>query len=205
MKRRWILPVVWVAVLLATIGVAQAAGAWQVSGREPVVANTLTPDDLKGWMTVQQGADGLAVPASVILAEIGGEPGVVSAATAFKDVEALVPGFSLDDLKTRLWVVLGATATPAPSSSSSPAVTASAAPAPSSTPSSTPTGTPPSGVTGQQTLRQVAEANNLELAVLIAEAGLPAATNPDVALRTLRDSVPGFEISQVRDAVDRLR
>lgn len=197
MKRRWILPVVWVAVLLATIGIAQAVGGWQVSGREPVVAGTMTPDDLKGWMTVQQGADGLSVPATVILTEIGGEPGVVTPATAFKDVEALVPGFSLDDLKTRLWEVLKATPSPAPSSTA----VASAAPAPSSTP----TGTPPSGVTGQQTLRQVAEANGLDLAVLIAESGLPASTNPDTALRTLRDTVPGFEIQQVRDAVDRLR
>lgn len=197
MKRRWLLPVVWVAVLLATIGIAQAVGGWQVSGREPVTAGNLTPDDLKGWMTVQQGADGLAVPATLILSEVGGEPGAVTPATAFKDVEAIVPGFSLDDLKTRLWVVLGSTPSPAPSSTA----VASAAP----TPTSTPTGTPPSGVTGQQTLRQVAEANGLELAALIAESGLPPETNPDTALRTLRDTVPGFEIQQIRDAVDRLR
>ncbi|MCE1174441.1 MAG: hypothetical protein LWW77_07520 [Propionibacteriales bacterium] len=201
MKRRWILPVVWVAVLFATIGIAQAVGGWQVSGREPVVADALTPDDLKGWMTVQQGADGLGVPATVILTEIGGEPGVVTPATAFKDVEALVPGFSLDDLKTRLWEVLGTS----PSPTASPAPSTSAAPVPSATATGTPTGTPPSGVTGQQTLRQVAEANGLDLAVLIAESGLPASTDPDTALRTLRDTVPGFEIQQVRDAVDRLR
>lgn len=199
MKRRWILPVVWVVVLFATIGIAQAVGGWQVSGREPVVAGTMTPDDLKGWMTVQQGADGLSVPATVILTEIGGEPGLVTPATAFKDVEALVPGFSLDDLKTRLWEVLGSTPSPAPSSTA----VASVPPAPA--PSSTPTGIPPSGVTGQQTLRQVAEANGLDLAALIAESGLPPQTNPDTALRTLRDTVPGFEIQQVRDAVDRLR
>lgn len=197
MKRRWILPVVWVAVLFATIGTAQAVGGWQVSGREPVVAGTMTPDDLKGWMTVQQGADGLSVPATVILTEIGGEPGLVTPATAFKDVEALVPEFSLDDLKTRLWEVLGTSPSPTPSSTA----TTSAAPVPTSTP----TGTPPSGVTGQQTLRQVAEANGLELAALIAESGLPTSTDPDTALRALRDTVPGFEIQQVRDAVDRLR
>ncbi|PKQ31109.1 MAG: hypothetical protein CVT62_09180 [Actinobacteria bacterium HGW-Actinobacteria-2] len=197
MKRRWILPVVWVAVLFATIGIAQAVGGWQVSGREPVVAGTMTPDDLKGWMTVQQGADGLSVPATVILTEIGGEPGLVTPATAFKDVEALVPEFSLDDLKTRLWEVLGTSPSPTPSSTA----TTSAAPVPTSTP----TGTPPSGVTGQQTLRQVAEANGLELAALIAESGLPTSTDPDTALRALRDTVPGFEIQQVRDAVDRLR
>jgi hypothetical protein len=196
MKRRWILPMVWVAVLFATIGVAQAVGGWQVSGREPVTAGALTPDDLKGWMTVQQGADGLAVPATMILTEIGGEPGAVTPATAFKDVEAIVPGFSLDDLKTRLWAVLGASASPAPNATSASAV---------AVPSSTPTGTPPSGVSGQQTLRQVAEANGLALATLIAESGLPSATDPDTALRTLRDTVPGFEIQQVRDAVDRLR
>jgi hypothetical protein len=50
-----------------------------------------------------------------------------------------------------------------------------------------------------------AEANGVDLAALIAESGLPPQTNADTALRTLRDTVPGFEIQQVRDAVDRLR
>jgi hypothetical protein len=103
MKIRWLLPLVWLAVIFATIGVSQVAGWWEVSGRPDVAASA------------------------------------------------------------------------------------------------------PATVTGQQTLRQVAEANHLELATLIAESGLPAGVDPGVPLRTLRDTVPGFEMQQVRDAVDRLR
>lgn len=197
---RWWLPVIWVAVLLATIGAAQLLGAWQVSGRQEVVTGTLSVDDLKGWMTIQQAADGLGVPAEVVIEAIGGPAGVVTSSTAFSAVEQVVPDFSLTTFREILRARLGGqspAATAAPPTTS-PAVPATATVHPSGTPTST------NSVTGQQTLRQVAEDNGLDLVKLIAAAGLPSGVDPDVALRTLRDTVPGFEIGQVRDAVDRL-
>lgn len=196
---RWWLPVIWVAVLLATIGGAQLLGAWQVSGRQEVVTGTLSVDDLKGWMTIQQAADGLGVPVEVVIETIGGPAGVVTPSTAFSAVEEVVPDFSLTTFREILRAKL---------SGQSPAATA-APPTVSPVPATVtvhPSGTPtsPNSVTGQQTLRQVAQDNGLDLAKLIAEAGLPSGVDPDVALRTLRDTVPGFEIGQVRDAVDRL-
>ncbi len=212
MKLRWVLPLVWVAVLFGTIGVAQATGGWEVSGRQEVVNGTLAPADLKGWMTVQQAADGLGVPVSVVIGAIGDPAGVVTPAMAFKDVEAVVPGFSLDVLRDTLTAQLGgASAAPsasppptsAPSASAVPSAAASSV-APTPHPSGTGTGAGQAGVTGQQTLRQVSEVAGIPLDVLIAESGLPADVNPDVALRTLKDTIPGFEMQQVRDAVERL-
>lgn len=207
MKIRWLLPVVWLVVLFGTIGASQAAGWWEVSGREDVVAGTLTVDDLKGWMSVQQAADGLEVPVEVVIDAIGGAPGAVHPEDVFKDVEVAVPGFSLDDLREILRVRLSPTPAASPSGSPTPSASPSVA-VPSATathvPQPTGTGAGESSVTGQQTLRQVAQAAGIDLAALIAEAGLPADVNPDVALRTLRDTVPGFEMQQVRDAVDRL-
>jgi hypothetical protein len=206
MKVRWLLPVVWVVVLFTTIGISQAAGWWATSGRQDVTTGSLGVEDLLGWMTVQQAADGLDVPVQVVVETIGGEPGAVLPGSTFKDVEAVVPGFNLDTLKEALRLRLSPTSSAAPSSapaSSTPPSSASATHQPQ--PSGSGTGAGGSTVSGQQTLRQVAEAYKLDLARLIVEAGLPAEVNPDVALRTLRDTVAGFEMQQVRDAVERLR
>ncbi len=206
MKLRWLIPITWILVIFATIGVTQAAGWWSASGREEVVSGTLTVDDVKGWMTIQQAADGLGIPVGVIIEAIGDPTGTVQPSTAFKEVEAVVPDFSLDDFREVLRVLL---ASSAPTSASPTPTPTASAPAPSvttspPTPQPTHTSTSTNSVTGQQTLRQVAADNRIDLATLIAEAGLPADVNPDVALRTLRDTVPGFEMQQVRDAVDRL-
>ena len=200
MQLRWLIPLMWVLVVFGTIGASQAAGWWVTGGRQEVSAGGIGVDDLKGWMTVQQGADGLGVPATVVLEAIADPTGTVVPSTAFKDVEAIVPGFSLDDFREVLRARLGGSAPPSVAPTPTPGPTASA-PVPQPTHTSTST----ASVTGQQTLRQVAQANGLDLAKLIAEAGLPADVNPDVALRTLRDTIEGFEILQVRDAVDRLR
>jgi len=54
------------------------------------------------------------------------------------------------------------------------------------------------------TLRQVADANQLTLSVLVAECGLPADVDTDLTLRELADTNPGFDVQVVKDAVARL-
>lgn len=203
MKLRWLIPIAWILVIFGTVGITQAAGWWSASGREEVVSGTLTPDDLKGWMTIQQAADGLGLPVGVIIEAIGDPSRTVQPGTAFKDVEAVVPDFSLDDFREVIRALLASSPSPAVSPAPIPGAPNATAPAP--TPQPTHTASSTNSVTGQQTLRQVAADNGLDLATLIAEAGLPSDVNPDVALRTLRDTIPGFEILQVRDAVDRLK
>lgn len=204
---RWVAPLAFLAIMFGGVGIAQVTGQWVTTGRQQITAGQrLTPDDLRGWMTLQAAADGLGMPVAELIALVGAPDGVsVTGATAFKNLEALVPGFGL----TAFREVLRAHLSTPPTPTTSPG-TASAAPTASGTPPPpaaathvpTPVGTgAASGITGSMTLRQVAQANGLDPAALAAKAGLPADVSLDTPLRDLRNTVPGFEIQTVRDAV----
>jgi hypothetical protein len=66
-------------------------------------AASLRPAELKGWMTLQEAADGLGMPVADLVAVIAPPAGVtLTPQTALKDVESLVSGFSLTQLRARL-------------------------------------------------------------------------------------------------------
>lgn len=223
--RLWVVPLVTVALLFGSWGLGQATGEWQTTGRQQLTAGQqITVDDIKGWMTIQQAADGLSIEPQEIIDLLDAPAGVeLTPQTAFRELEELIPGFGLTTFRPVLSAYLSGGTPPATSAVAASGTPASAAPTPGVAPSGTPTGTgtPGSGggtptgtgtpgtgsdqtITGQSTLRQVAEQSGVELAALIAESGLPADTDPDIALKAIRDAVPGFEIQAVRDAVARL-
>ena len=235
LSRVWVAPVASLVIMAATVAVSQATGTWATSGRQVITAGkSLTVDDLKGWMTLQQAADGLGLPVDQLIGLVGAPAGVtVTPDTAFKDLESLVPGFELtafrEVLSARLAGVVpspatGASGSSAPSSSSptssasassvsATAGDASATTLPVPTASRTPTGTATGAalgsvaegtVTGQSTLRTVASAAGIDPLVLAAESGLPADVDLDATLRSLRDAYPAFTLESVRDAVVRL-
>ncbi len=210
----WVAPLATIAILFGTVGVATATGTWQPSGRQEIVAGArMSADDVKGWMTIQQAADGLGLDAHDIVRLIGAPAGVaITGETAFKDIESKVRGFELSSFRATLKDYLARSGGTAPAASASPtAPTASTTVLPAHTPTGTGagagsgagTGTTQS-ITGQMTLRQVAQAAKLDPAALAKEAGLPAEVNLDVPLKSLKDTVPGFEVQSVRDAVARL-
>lgn len=188
---RWVAPVAFLVIMFGTIGVAQAGGQWITSGRQQVVAGEqFTAAGLKGWMTLQQASDGLGIPLSDLIALIAPPAGVtLDGRTAFKDVEGLVPGFELSAFREAVAAHLAGGTRPAVPTSS-----------PSHAPTGTPTGSVTGSATGSMTLRQVAEANNVDLDALITQAGLPPDVNPDLPLRDLKNALSGFEIQSVRDA-----
>jgi hypothetical protein len=100
----WVTPVVSVVVFFGSVGVATITGDWVTGGREQVAqATQLTVDDVKGWMSLQQAADGLGIPVATLLELIDAPDGAsLSAATLFKEVEAQVPGFELATFRERL-------------------------------------------------------------------------------------------------------
>lgn len=100
----WIAPVATVAILFGAVGVGEASGQFVTTGRQEATASQrLAAADLKGWMTLQQAADGLGMDVSALVALIGPPPGVtLPPSTAFKDVEGLVPGFELSSLREKL-------------------------------------------------------------------------------------------------------
>jgi hypothetical protein len=215
----WVAPLVFIAVMLGGVGVAQATGAWITSGRQVVAAGQLAPEDVKGSMTLQQAADGLGMAFTELVTLINPpDPNLLTPTTAFKDLEAFAPGFDLATFRETLRAYLTAkngTPIPAPtatpSGASSPSVVATSTPSATathtatSTAQATGTGTGDASIKGSMTLRQVADASHLTVAALVAECGLPADANPDLTLRELADSVPGFDVQVVKDAVARLR
>ncbi len=129
---RWLLPTLALVVFFGVVGIASTTSAWVTSGRtlvaegsgagggsgesgepgagqgpgaerEGPVAGSVSPDDLKGWMTLRQAADGLGIPLADLVAAIGPPAEVtLQPQTPLKDVEKLVPGFSLNGLRAKL-------------------------------------------------------------------------------------------------------
>ena len=208
----WIAPVASVVLLFGSVGVAQLTGDWVTTGRAKVVQGApITVDDLKGWMTLQEAADGLGMSVTPMITLIAPPASAdLTPETAFKDIEGLVPGFELSTFKEQLRAYLADSPSPTPVASSAPT------PMPSSQPTSTPTTSrspdatashvpgATGSVTGQSTLAGVALSAGIDLDALIRESGLPADVDTRTPLKELRDSIPGFEIQQVRDAVTRL-
>jgi len=214
-RLRWLAPLLFVAIMFGGIGISQATGQWVTSGRQAIATGQkLTVDDLKGWMTLQEAADGLGIPLADLILAIGPPPGVeLKGDTAFKDIEALVPGFELSTLRETLRAkITGGAASGTTVATSA----ASAMPTPGAKATHTPTGTPSGtgggtdtgdgqAITGQMTLQQIAEANGLTPAAILAQAKLPADTPHDKPLRELTQSIPGFEVQAIRDAVAALK
>ncbi len=107
--RVWVAPVASIVILVGAVGAGLASGEWVTSGRQVITATTqLGVDDLKGWMTLQQAADGLGVPVGELIDLLDAPPGVdVAPSTAFKDLESLVPGFELSAFREVLRARLG--------------------------------------------------------------------------------------------------
>lgn len=145
----WLSPIVFIAVMLGGVGVAQLTGTWITSGKQVVAAGQLTADDVKGSMSLQVAADGLGVTVDDLVTLI--EPpdrNALSATTLFKDIEALVPGFELTAFRDKLRAFLAArngapvpTPTPTAIATATASVPTSASPSGTATHTSTPTGT----------------------------------------------------------------
>ena len=160
-------------------------------------------------MTLRQAADGLGMPFAEFVTLVNPpDPSLLTPATAFKELEALVPGFDLATFRETLRTYLTDTnGTPIPtppataSGISSPSVVAASTPSATATHTATAqatgTGTGDASIKGSMTLRQVADASHLTVAALVAECGLPSDVNADLTLRELADSVPGFDVQVV--------
>ncbi len=104
---RIFMPAIVILTLLSIVGAAQATGQWIVSGRAVIdPSNMTTSADIKGWMTLQQVADGFGLMPSQLI-EIIGLPATISPDTALKDLEAIVPGFEVSTVREQMAIYLG--------------------------------------------------------------------------------------------------
>ncbi len=95
---RFLMPIIVIVALLGTTLIAQATGFWSTSGRDSANLQDMTAADIKGWMTLQQVIDGLQVSKEELYAAAN-IPLDVPTSTALKDLEPLVPDFSVTALR----------------------------------------------------------------------------------------------------------
>lgn len=103
--RYWV-PLAGIGVMVLVILVAMAAGYWSTSGRQlqggagggrgPVAAGSLSPEGLKGWMTVEEACEGLGVEMGDFLAALG-MPMDTPSETTLGNVEAV--GLTMADVR----------------------------------------------------------------------------------------------------------
>jgi predicted flap endonuclease-1-like 5' DNA nuclease len=230
---KWLLPTLALILMLGTVGVAQANGWWIVSGKEMVNVEALTGGaDVKGWMTLQQVADGVDIDTAALYAQLG-LAADISPETALKDLEKIVAGFEVSVVREVVDGVLGkapaAATEPAPPPATPVATEAAATSAPTPTPQPTPAptaehtplgagsgggtgeeGVPPAvtsalDIKGRHTLREIADATGIDLAALLTALELPADTDPGAAVRDLVEAGLVSEVEQIRTAVAELQ
>lgn len=224
---KYFMPALVFVALFATIGVTRLTGDWIISGKQ-IPMGDMKAADLKGWMTLQQVADALAIPLDAVYQLAGvTDPANVPATTALKDLEKSVPGFSTMTLRTKAADYLaGKPAAPQPTVApvAQPTIAPTVAPAVTAMPhtpqpgagagegagSGTGTGpTPlPAGqllpadqIKGSMTLKDVASQTGVPLDKLLASLKLPANTNPNTQLKTLMSEGKVGDVQVVRDAV----
>lgn len=152
---RYAAPVLAVLILLGTVGVAQATGRWIVSGRQMVDAENLqSGDDIRGWMTLQQVADGLAIDVETLYSLVAIPP-EITPDTALKDLEGVLPEFEVTTVREAVEAHLHPDQAPAALAAEEvEAAAPSATPAPpTSTPqaAATPTPLPEAGAPSDST------------------------------------------------------
>lgn len=99
---KYILPSFTLLALLATILIAQWTGQWITSGKQLVDVNNLTTtDDIRGWMTLQQVADGFALEVTDLYTLLQ-LPTDLPPETALKDLEGIIPDFEVTTVREAL-------------------------------------------------------------------------------------------------------
>lgn len=209
-------PVIMIVALLGTVFVAQAAGIWSTSGRTTTLT-TITPADIKGWMTLQQVIDGLGIPQDELYA-LGNIPSDIPPTAALKDLESLVPGFETSTLRDALTARFSTPAnTSSPTAEIPPNTATPAQPVPTATvaahvesgigPTPLPSGQilPASQIKGSMTLRQVSERCGVALDALLTMLDLPSDTDTNSAIKNLVAEGKLTEVTVVQDAVASLQ
>lgn len=201
-------PLIVIVALLGTVFVAQVLGVWSTSGRATNLT-TLTPTDIKGWMTLQQVIDGLGIAQDELYA-LGNISSDIPPTTALKDLESLVPGFETSALRDALTARFSTPATtPSPTLVISPAPTATVA-------ASVENGTDPTPlplgqilaapqIKGSMTLREVSDQCAVGLDALLTALGLPSDTDPDSVIKNLIAQGKLTEVTIVQNTVAALQ
>ncbi len=217
-NRLWV-PAIVISVLLGSVFGSQVFGWWSISGRGAVNLDDLAPADLKGWMTLQEVADGLGLTLEEVY-QVGGIPAEIAPDTALKDMEDVV---EVSTLRIRLAEYLASGFTPsAPDENAATLVPDDGAPSDNAgglgigdgngagsgngrTPLPPGEILPADQIEGRMTLREVSEQCGVTLDDLLAALNLAPDIDLDVSLKALTQDGSLDEVSTVKDAVATLQ
>jgi len=215
---KYLLPILMAVALLGSVGIAQATGAWEVSGKQEISVGGLTSsEDVRGWMTLQQVADGFGLKVDDLYTMLS-LPADLPAETALKELEGLIAGFETTSVREVIAVYLGETEGSAPPADPIPSTPEpTPAPGPTATPEAIATehtGPPPppegtilaaSEIKGRHTLLEITDQCQVPLDALLAGLNLPADADPNLAIKDLASSGAIESVEVVRDVVLRLQ
>ena len=223
------MPALTVILMFGTVFGSQAVGLWSTSGRDTTTLEAMSPDDVKGWMTLQQVSAGIPIPVTDLYALMG-IPADIPAGTALKDLEGIVPDFEVSTLRTRLAEWLGGTApaaAPIEASSTPPPLESTPIARPTATPEAlAPTAThvaeplgdgPGSGagagqgqiaactIRGRMTLAEVSAECGIAPEALLAALDLPTGTALETAVKDLANQGLVADVQTIQVAVATLQ
>jgi hypothetical protein len=224
---KYFLPILIVAALLGSVLIAQLSGQWTVSGKVEIQPGSLTdPEDIKGWMTLNQVAEGFAIPLDDLYARLA-LPADLPAGTALKDLEKLIEGFEVTIIREAVteYTKGGSAAsayTPSPATVvpentiASTAMPATQSPETDHLNQGDGTGTGPTSlpegqvlpgaeIKGRHTLAEIVTQCQVPVEDLLAALGLPSDFDLNTEVKDIAGSGTITEVQAVRDAVTRLQ
>lgn len=139
----YFLPVLIVAALLGSYGVARIARVWQTSGRDEVLLDASgrqDPEGIKGWMTLSNVSETYGVPLDALYTMIGAGP-EIAAETELKEIEGLLPGVDASTIRSGVAAYLDGSWTPADAPYGDGKAAPAEAPEPTVVPTTGPTST----------------------------------------------------------------
>ncbi|MBN1399303.1 MAG: hypothetical protein JXA74_00605 [Anaerolineae bacterium] len=205
---RWIVPLVTLALLFGSVGLAKALGWWQTTGAKLSTVGDVTPDDIRGSSSLADLSVAFDIPTSEIFSILG-IPDTFPPETQLKDLETYnevgtVRGLIAEHLGLPWeWDEEHAPITDQGEAAADAGVTPT--PAEEHTgPTPLPAGStlPAAEIKGRMTLREVSQGTGMPLDELYAALNLPRELDADTALRDISAQVAGFETSVVREVVE---
>jgi hypothetical protein len=190
---KFLLPILVLVTLIGSAVTAQLSNNWAVTGKDQVNVDHLTSEDIRGWMTIQQIADGfdLSLDELYDLLEL---PSDIPYDTALKDLEKILPGFEVNNVKEAIepnTILSTADISPTPTPTIPPILVVETPASLEHEPQSGPTPLPAdyflaaTEIKGRTTLKEIIENGMIPHDDLLLALGLPMEFNTAISVKDL--------------------
>ncbi|MHB9032712.1 MAG: hypothetical protein ACYC6L_06660 [Anaerolineae bacterium] len=205
---RLLIPLVVIVCLFGSVGVGLVFGWWQVSAQPLTISSSPDVANIKGSSTLQEVSAAYGIPQDALY-QLLGLPADTPFTTQLKELESVI---EVSEVRTRIQAYLdqASSGTTAPNgtaaaqpASSEPVSTAapSATPAPAASAQATAAAEPACEIKGSLSLEQVSQDCGVPLDYLYTKLELPQDLPSSTLLKDISGTVPGFEVSVLREVV----